>query len=333
MRARFHRIGKAGRQNQALESPPNHVAVGRLRARRSRASHARCSARPSRLKSSIRREARAAGAPAGRRSRSQDRRARQASYRRWRRSRDRRVGQARGHPFRCDRMRIIGRIVTDSISERGAPALSAATDTTSRQFGGHSLWEPLKRVMVRQPGLPGSDSDWSDLAYFHPVDIDRSNAEHAAFVELLIESGAEVVIAPPDEPGYLDAVFCYDPSLMTNGGAILLAAQASRNASMKWHFMPGRTRRSGSQFSGRSRRQARSRVVIRSGSTTRRWPSVAATERTARAFGSFREILAPLGVACRCVRSGALSRAGRVPASDVVHQPGGRQARRGLPSA
>lgn len=119
-------------------------------------------------------------------------------------------------------MRIIGRIVTDSISERGAPALSAATDTTSRQFGGHSLWEPLKRVMVRQPGLPGSDSDWSDLAYVHPVDIDRSNAEHAAFVELLIQSGAEVVIAPPDEPGNLDAVFCYDPSLMTNGGAILL---------------------------------------------------------------------------------------------------------------
>jgi N-dimethylarginine dimethylaminohydrolase len=26
----------------------------------------------------------------------------------------------------------------------------------------------------------------------------------------------------PDEPGYMDAVFCYDPSLMTDGGAILL---------------------------------------------------------------------------------------------------------------
>jgi len=84
------------------------------------------------------------------------------------------------------------------------------------------MWEPLRRVMVRQPGLPGSDSDWRDLAYFHPPDQARSEAEHAAFVELLKASGAEVVIAPPDEPGYLDAVFCYDPSLMTNGGAILL---------------------------------------------------------------------------------------------------------------
>jgi N-dimethylarginine dimethylaminohydrolase len=76
--------------------------------------------------------------------------------------------------------------------------------------------------MVRQPGIAASDRDWSELAYLHPVDHQRSLDEHAAFVELLVESGAEVVIAPPDEPGYLDAVFCYDPSLMTDAGAILL---------------------------------------------------------------------------------------------------------------
>ena len=100
--------------------------------------------------------------------------------------------------------------------------MAAETDTTDRPYGGHSLWEPLRRVMVRQPGAPGSDTDWSDLAYFHPPDQERSNAEHAAFVDLLIERGVEVVTAPPDEPGYLDAVFCYDPSLMTDHGAILL---------------------------------------------------------------------------------------------------------------
>lgn len=97
-----------------------------------------------------------------------------------------------------------------------------ATGATDQAYGGHSLWEPLKRVMVRQPGLPATDSDWSDLAYFHAPDIERSNAEHAAFVELLVDSEIEVVIVPPDEPGYLDAVFCYDPSLMTNRGVILL---------------------------------------------------------------------------------------------------------------
>ncbi|MCA9859422.1 MAG: arginine deiminase, partial [Thermomicrobiales bacterium] len=97
-----------------------------------------------------------------------------------------------------------------------------AESSAQRSYGGHSLWEPLRRVMVRRPGLPGSETDWSDLAYFHAVDQERSDAEHAAFVELLRESSVDVVEAPPDEPGYLDAVFCYDPSLMTDGGAILL---------------------------------------------------------------------------------------------------------------
>jgi dimethylargininase len=100
--------------------------------------------------------------------------------------------------------------------------MTAVDDSTEPSYGGHSLWEPLRRLMVRQPGLPASDSDWSDLAYLHPVDQQRSLDEHAAFVELLTAGGADVVIAPADEPGYMDAVFCYDPSLMSDRGAILL---------------------------------------------------------------------------------------------------------------
>jgi N-dimethylarginine dimethylaminohydrolase len=100
--------------------------------------------------------------------------------------------------------------------------MTAVDDSIETSYGGHSLWVPLRRVMVRQPGIAGSDSEWADLAYLHPVDHGRSLEEHAAFVELLTANGTEVVIAPPDEPGYMDAVFCYDPSLMTKGGAILL---------------------------------------------------------------------------------------------------------------
>lgn len=100
--------------------------------------------------------------------------------------------------------------------------MSIVEESTEVSYGGHSLWEPLRRVMVRQPGIAATEHDWTDLAYLHPVDHQRSLDEHAAFVELLTAAGAEVVIAPPDEPGYLDAVFCYDPSLMTNAGAVLL---------------------------------------------------------------------------------------------------------------
>jgi len=100
--------------------------------------------------------------------------------------------------------------------------VTAVDDVIETSFGGHSLWEPLRRVMVRQPGMAATDTDWTDLAYLHPVDYQKSLDEHAGFVQLLVDSGAEVIIAPPDEPGYMDAVFCYDPSLMTNNGAILL---------------------------------------------------------------------------------------------------------------
>lgn len=100
--------------------------------------------------------------------------------------------------------------------------MSAPIDALAPNYGGHSLWEPLRRVMVRQPGPAATGDDWKDLGYLHPVDADRSRAEHDAFVRLLTDSGVDVVIAGPDEPGYLDAVFCYDPSLMTDAGAILL---------------------------------------------------------------------------------------------------------------
>ena len=100
--------------------------------------------------------------------------------------------------------------------------MTASNHSFESEYGGHSLWEPLRRVMVRQPGVAASEQDWADLAYLHPVDHARSLEEHAAFVELLRQSGADVIVAPPDEPGYLDAVFCYDPSLITNAGAILL---------------------------------------------------------------------------------------------------------------
>ena len=60
------------------------------------------------------------------------------------------------------------------------------------------------------------------FGYPRAVDHDRTQSEHEAFRALLAEGGAEVVIAGPDEAGLLDAIFAYDPSLMTDAGAVLL---------------------------------------------------------------------------------------------------------------
>ena len=81
---------------------------------------------------------------------------------------------------------------------------------------------PLRRVMVRKPAIPMHDDDWRVFGYTHRVDSAETERQHAAFREILAGAGAEVIGAGPDEAGHLDAIFAYDPTIMTNSGAVLL---------------------------------------------------------------------------------------------------------------
>jgi len=81
---------------------------------------------------------------------------------------------------------------------------------------------PLKRVLVRKPAPPAREDDFAGFGYPRAVDHERAAREHEGFCALLAQAGAEVVVAGPDERGLLDAIFTYDPSLMTDAGAILL---------------------------------------------------------------------------------------------------------------
>jgi dimethylargininase len=100
--------------------------------------------------------------------------------------------------------------------------MEESTATTGRIWGGQSMVAPLKRVLVRRPAPPAIEHQFTHFGYARGVDHDRTEQEHAAFRALLAESGAEVVVAGPDEAGLLDAIFAYDPSLMTDAGAVLL---------------------------------------------------------------------------------------------------------------
>ena len=100
--------------------------------------------------------------------------------------------------------------------------MEQATRTTSRLWGGQSMIAPLKRVLVRKPAPPASEDEFAIFAYPRAVDHARTEREHVAFCGLLEQGGAEVVLAGPDEAGLLDAIFAYDPSLITDAGAILL---------------------------------------------------------------------------------------------------------------
>jgi dimethylargininase len=100
--------------------------------------------------------------------------------------------------------------------------MAESTATTGRAWGGQSMVAPLKRVLVRKPAPPAAEERFADFGYPRAVDHDRTEQQHDAFRALLAESGTEVVVAGPDESGLLDAIFAYDPSLMTDAGAVLL---------------------------------------------------------------------------------------------------------------
>ena len=89
-------------------------------------------------------------------------------------------------------------------------------------FGGQSMIATLRTVMVRQPAPTVGGDEWQSFGYTRPIRQPETVREHRDFVDLLRANGVEVIASGPDPVGHLDAIFAYDPSLMTNRGAILL---------------------------------------------------------------------------------------------------------------
>jgi len=90
-----------------------------------------------------------------------------------------------------------------------------------RGYGGQSMVAPLLRVLVQGPAAPGSDEDARRFGYPDPVDHAATVAEHDAFCLLLESQGIEVIRQPVAPPGYLDAIFVFDPSIVTDEGVLL----------------------------------------------------------------------------------------------------------------
>jgi N-dimethylarginine dimethylaminohydrolase len=91
-----------------------------------------------------------------------------------------------------------------------------------RSFGAQSMTAPLRSVLVKRPGDAfGAAFDDPAHGYLHPVDLERAQREHDAFVELLASLGADVHVldAEIDSP---DLVYAFDPLLVSDRGAISL---------------------------------------------------------------------------------------------------------------
>jgi N-dimethylarginine dimethylaminohydrolase len=90
-----------------------------------------------------------------------------------------------------------------------------------KTYGCQSMTGELRRVLVRAPRLEDQHG-WGACGWREEPDTGRIAEEHDAFCTLLAEAGAEVVLAESDTGGNPDAIYTYDPALVTDGGALLL---------------------------------------------------------------------------------------------------------------
>jgi dimethylargininase len=80
---------------------------------------------------------------------------------------------------------------------------------------------PLRRVLVRPP-RPEDVALWRAYGWRYEPDPGAAAEEHAAFRALLAEDGAEVVLAETPHGPDPDAIYAYDPAIVSDAGAILL---------------------------------------------------------------------------------------------------------------
>jgi N-dimethylarginine dimethylaminohydrolase len=84
----------------------------------------------------------------------------------------------------------------------------------------------LRGVVVKRPQEAYRDraqvaAQWQTLNYLGEPDFDVAAAQHAAFMRLLTESGAEICYAPEAPGTGLDSVYVHDPVIVCNRGLIL----------------------------------------------------------------------------------------------------------------
>ena len=94
---------------------------------------------------------------------------------------------------------------------------------TEARFGVSSMVAPLRRVAMRRPGRATLEADPARWHYAGPIEPGRLLRQYDAIAACVAASGAEIEwIEGTEDDGLADAMFPFDPSFMTPGGAILL---------------------------------------------------------------------------------------------------------------
>jgi len=90
-------------------------------------------------------------------------------------------------------------------------------------FGSQSMVEPLRRVLMKRPEEAFAAVDPAAWHYASRPDLAEARREHDALAGTLRRAGVEVLYHDEPQDGRADAIFVYDPVLMTGAGAVVLS--------------------------------------------------------------------------------------------------------------
>ena len=93
----------------------------------------------------------------------------------------------------------------------------------TKHYGSQSMIAPLRSVLVKRPDDNFAVDDARLWHYTARPDLAIAKQEHDALVNLLQQSGAEIIYHDETQPGRADAIFAFDPALVTDEGALMLS--------------------------------------------------------------------------------------------------------------
>jgi dimethylargininase len=92
-----------------------------------------------------------------------------------------------------------------------------------KSYGSQSMIAPLRSVLVKRPDTAFAVDDPAVWHYTGRPDLPAAQQEHDALVALLRAAGAEILYHDEPQPSHADAIFTFDPALVTDQGAVILS--------------------------------------------------------------------------------------------------------------
>jgi dimethylargininase len=93
--------------------------------------------------------------------------------------------------------------------------------TAPQVFGGQNMTATLRRVLVRPPAAAGF-ATWREYGWRSEPDAAKLAEEHEAFCTAIAAGGAEIVVAETPLTSDPDAIYVFDPAIVSDRGAIVL---------------------------------------------------------------------------------------------------------------